>query len=154
MNGKSDLDISRYVGKWFEIRRSDDIFQRNTRCSTQTYEDRGSYISIQNRAIDNASGEVISTDQTATVPDNNRPDIWLVKRFPGGPAIPYLVLDSDYETYSVVVSCTDILRLFHSISGFILSRESTLDGKTVSRLTSLLATNGVTYLANVTQDCG
>lgn len=54
------------------------------------------------------------------------------------PAAPYWVISTDYENYSLVYSCTNILWLFHMDYAWILSRAPELHPETVEHLKSVL----------------
>ena len=55
---------------------------------------------------------------------------------------PYWIVDTDYDNYSLVWSCTDVL-LANLEFSWILSRKRTLDDATVERLKQKLASFGV-----------
>ena len=55
---------------------------------------------------------------------------------------PYWVVDTDYDNYTLVWSCTDVL-LANLEFAWILSRKRTLDDATVERLKQKLASFGV-----------
>ena len=56
----------------------------------------------------------------------------------GAPTAPYWVVDTDYDNYSLVWSCTDVL-LANLEYAWILSRKRTLDDATVERSKQKLA---------------
>ena len=62
--------------------------------------------------------------------------------FSAQPYGDYWVLDTDYETYTLVYSCSDIL-VSNVQFLWILAREKTLDDATVARLTALAAGYGI-----------
>ncbi|XP_022253346.1 apolipoprotein D-like, partial [Limulus polyphemus] len=55
----------------------------------------------------------------------------------------YWVLDTDYNTYSVVYACTSIAGVFRSESCWILARQRTLPQETTNKLFNFLDTNGI-----------
>ena len=55
---------------------------------------------------------------------------------------PYWIVDTDYDNYSLVWSCTDIVVLNFDFA-WILSRKPTLDDATVEKLKQKLASFGV-----------
>lgn len=54
------------------------------------------------------------------------------------PAAPYWVVSTDYENYSLVYSCTNILWLFHMDYAWILSRAPDMHPETVEHLKGVL----------------
>lgn len=63
--------------------------------------------------------------------------------FPVTPYSPYWVLTTDYTSFSVVYSCTDILRIFHVDYAWILSRSRFLPYDTVQYAKELLYKEGI-----------
>ncbi|WAR11669.1 APOD-like protein, partial [Mya arenaria] len=60
--------------------------------------------------------------------------------FNGSPRVPYWIVDTDYDTYSLVWSCTDIGGLLQADFAWILSRNNTLDNAIIEKLQNKLAT--------------
>jgi len=56
------------------------------------------------------------------------------------PSAPYWVISTDYENYSLVYSCTNILWLFHFDYAWIMSRSPDMHPDTVEHLKSMLRT--------------
>ena len=54
----------------------------------------------------------------------------------------YWVLDTDYNNYSLVYSCSKMVGIKIE-NAWILSRQPTLDASTINRLQNLLRSNGV-----------
>lgn len=66
----------------------------------------------------------------------------LLSPLPDAPPAPYWVLATDYDNYSLVYSCTDLL-VTHAEFAWILSRQPTLAQETVEELRSALSSVGV-----------
>lgn len=63
--------------------------------------------------------------------------------FPVLPYSPYWVVSTDYTTYSVVYSCTDIFKRFHFNYAWIFSRSPTLPCVIVAYAKKLLNEEGI-----------
>ena len=131
------VDLTRYVGFWYEIARYPTPFQANCASSTADYTARSDgTIGVLNTCLA-ADGSVVSTiEGSASVVDPTT-NAKLVVTFPGVP-FPgdYWIIDlgPNYE-YAVV---SDPLRL----TLFILSRTPTLDQPTLDAILSRLVDQG------------
>lgn len=69
------------------------------------------------------------------------------------PPAPYWVLSTDYDSYTLVYSCTD-LGVLHAEFAWIMSRQPTLPEETVQELHSTLSSIGVNLdkMVNTNQD--
>ena len=132
------FDVSRYAGVWYEIVRDKwTPFEIAQGCDIAQYtaNEDGS-VTVNNmghRFIQGWSG----AKANAAVADTG--DASLVVDFSGKGADPsgkpnYTVLDTDYETYSIVYSCGDFLGLASFDFLWILSRENTMDDATMLSL--------------------
>ena len=121
------LDLDRYLGTWYEIHRDKYTpFEILLGCDVAEYtaNDDGT-ITVANsghRFIQGWSG----VNGSAVVADTG--DASLVVSFSGKTPSPsdkanYTVLDTDYETYSIVYSCGDILGVASFDFLWILARE-------------------------------
>ena len=63
--------------------------------------------------------------------------------FSGTPRANYWIVDTDYDNYSLVWSCSDVIGLVNFDFAWILSRQRTLDANTVSMLKQKLAGFGI-----------
>lgn len=75
--------------------------------------------------------------------------------FPVLPYSPYWVVSTDYTTYSVVYSCTDIFERFHFSYAWILSRSPTLPTVIVDYAKKLLIEEGIdiSKMTHTDQNC-
>ncbi len=99
-----DLDLNRYMGRWYEVARYPNMFQRGIVAviTTYTLQDDGT-IRIDNYGREGSlDGEVTETQSSAVVQDKGDGAIWRVKFFPLVTA-PYWIIDlgPNYE-YAVV----------------------------------------------------
>lgn len=62
---------------------------------------------------------------------------------PGSPRVPYWIVDTDYDNYSLVWSCLDLAGVVQADFAWILSRKPTLESATVEMLTNKLDSFGI-----------
>jgi len=106
----SSFDMTRYLGRWYEIARAANVPFQKGECTQAEYSlnDDGS-IRVHNT-------ELIGTERSGAVgkatPTSNPfrlevtfGDSFFAKLFPGD----YRVMNTDYEQFSIVYSCTDLL---------------------------------------------
>jgi apolipoprotein D and lipocalin family protein len=97
-SSKTNFDLNRYVGKWYEIARFDHRFERGLSHVTATYRLRSDgKIEVLNEGR-NPQGKRQQAKGIARVPDPSRPDRLKVSFFLFFYA-PYLVLDFDAQAY-------------------------------------------------------
>merc|ERR1711976_1046540 len=139
---QQDFDITKYVGKWYEIQSIPATFQYGWSCVSAEYSlnDDGT-AKVYNKGK-KPSGEYEDIEGVAIIPDPSEAAKIGVRFFEGQPYADYWVLDTDYETYTLVYTCSDI-----TVSNvrflWILAREKTLDDATVARLKALAAGYGI-----------
>ncbi|XP_014481899.1 PREDICTED: apolipoprotein D-like [Dinoponera quadriceps] len=120
-----NFEIERYSGKWYEVERYFALFEFGGKCVTATYNmsENGS-IKILNKQISALTGVASSIEGIARLIGRSD-DPKLTVTFPSLPLpidAPYWVLDSDYKSYAVVWSCTN-LGVFNIRNVWILTRE-------------------------------
>ncbi|MBC7910092.1 MAG: lipocalin family protein [Pyrinomonadaceae bacterium] len=136
----STVDLKRYMGKWYEIARLPNRFQK--KCAgdvTATYSlgDKGK-VTVLNQCRDH-SGKLTSAKGKAKVADkktNAKLKVTFVKSFffwPFGADYKIIDLGADYE-YAVVASGRDYL--------WILSRTPQMDEEVYKRLANRAAAQG------------
>ncbi len=131
-----NFDINKYTGKWFEIAREKTTPFQKGDCTTAQYSlnEDGSVKVVNSELLPNGSYQSV-TGKATTTSDPFRlkvsfSDNLFGKLFKGD----YQVVETDYESYSVVYSCTDLL--FARIEYYwILSRTNHIESeKTVGLL--------------------
>ena len=129
------FDVNRYTGKWYEIRRDMYTpFEIAKGCVMAEYTDNGdSTLTVENSSHMFIKGWS-SGKALAVVADTG--DASLVVDFSGKTPSPsdkanYTVLDTDYDTYTVVYSCSDIAGFASFDFLWILAREPELDDATI-----------------------
>ncbi|KAM9845408.1 apolipoprotein D-like [Aulostomus maculatus] len=138
---QKNFDAAQYLGTWYDIQRLPHAFQKGE-CSTATYSLRSpGVVGVLNREL-LADGSINSISGSATAKDPSEPAKLLVSFFENSPPAPYWVLSTDYHSYSLVYSCTD-LGVLHVEFAWIMSREPTLSEETMEELHSTLSSIGV-----------
>jgi len=107
----SNFDVSRYLGKWYEIEKYFAVFELGGTCISAKYTDNGNgTVGVYNSQTQAISRKRRTIQGTARVVDGDG-KAKLGVRFPSVPfagEAPYWVLDTDYDNYSVVWSCNDL----------------------------------------------
>jgi lipocalin len=146
----ASVDLKRYQGKWYEIARLPNFFERKLKCASATYTLRddgkitvlnaGNYITDPQKST--------SSTGVAWVPDKNSPAKLKVQFFwPFSGDYWIMYLEKDYKY--VLVGNPDQKYLW------ILSREKKMDEPTYRTLLQKAIDNGydVTSIIKVEQDC-
>lgn len=139
---QQDFSVSKYMGTWYEIEKLPAMFERGT-CNQATY----TLLSDGTVKVRNAellsNGKINSIEGVAKVKDPSQPAILDVGFFKGVADAPYWVLSTDYESYSLVYSCSDYLGLFHIDFAWVLARTRELTEDVMSQLHDKLTAAGV-----------
>jgi lipocalin len=146
----SSVDLNRYKGKWFEIARLPNYFERKLKCTSAEYILRddgkitvinaGNYISDPHKS-NSAKG-------VAWIPDKNFPAKLKVQFF--WPfSVDYWIMDLDKEYQYVLVGDPSFKYLW------ILAREKTMDEPVYKMLLQKAVDNGydIKTIIRVEQDC-
>ena len=127
------------MGKWYEQARDKDFFFERGTCVFVSYgvEDNG-HVSVTNSEKRNGEFTVATGD--ATLHDDSG-EGWLdVKFSPYAPPSPYKILETDYETYSLVYACGGVGNLYSIENVWIMSREPQISDEAMADLQTKLAT--------------
>ncbi|XP_039672292.1 apolipoprotein D-like [Perca fluviatilis] len=137
---QEDFDATRYVGKWYDIQRLPNTFQKGE-CATATYTlSPGFGFGALNREL-LADGTIISVIASAIAEDPSEP-AKLQIFYENDAPVPYWVLSTDYDNYALVYSCIE-LGAMHAAHASILSRQPTLPEETIKELHGTLSSFGV-----------
>jgi len=135
------VDINKYLGYWYEIFVFPTRFEKGG-CTRAHYTLKpDGHIEVFNRGIDHGKNNTVTGD--AYRPNDDEQGKLLVRFAAGTPYGNYWVIDTDYETYSLVYSCSSVVNVFHIEMAWILSREMTLDEQVAQRLKDKLSGFGV-----------
>ena len=124
---QKDFELQRYLGTWYEIARLDHRFERGMEQITATYslrEDGG--VKVLNRGYKTREGKWSEAEGKAYLLKDKETGFLKVSFF--GPFYgSYIVMDTDYESYTMI-SGPDYSYFW------ILSRTPKLEAKTLKRL--------------------
>ncbi|KAF4528451.1 hypothetical protein B566_EDAN015853 [Ephemera danica] len=124
MKTMPNFNIAKYLGRWFEAERYFALFEFAGKCVVSNYTDMGDgrYV-ILNRQTSALTG-IRSTIEGELQSLGRTDETKLTVRFPSVPVtmdIPYWVLETDYDNYAVVWSCTNF-GLFSTRNAWIMTR--------------------------------
>jgi len=142
---QQNFDVAPYMGKWFEQMRDNGTFFQNGDCTTATYSlnsdntvrvDNFEY-NLDNQTPKNAIGQatcpaVSGGEAKCSVTFGTQWWSFLTKG-------NYWVLETDYTSYTVVYSCSEILwGLFSSEFLWVLTRDQVPSAETLSKVDAVL----------------
>jgi len=106
---RQSSQLSNYAGAWFEMARTENPFQQVQQCVRNEYQFDGSKFVARTSGRD-ASGQLaVHQGQVLPMPAG---DPHLVVDYQGSWTAPYVVLNTDYSSFSCVYSC-----LGHTFAG-------------------------------------
>ncbi|GFR69959.1 apolipoprotein D [Elysia marginata] len=134
---QQNLDIQRYLGDWYEIFLFPTTFEKG-KCTRARYSLKpDGHINVFNRGIED--GKEFSATGDAYVPNDQEP----CKFAEGTPYGNYWVIHTDYDTYTLIYSCSSLAGLAHVEFAWILARNQTLDPHISQSLKNELASYNV-----------
>uniref|UniRef100_A0A3P9H5C2 Apolipoprotein D n=1 Tax=Oryzias latipes TaxID=8090 RepID=A0A3P9H5C2_ORYLA len=150
---QDDFQVEKYLGRWYLVQKMPAFFAPG-KCISANY------------SLSGEGGLQVLTSQSywdrkwvvegkAVALDKNQPAKFLVNFFHFVPLSPMWVLSTDYDSYSVVYSCTNVLGVFYLDYGFVLSRSASLPPDVLRRSEEVLRREGVdtSKMQEVEQDC-
>jgi apolipoprotein D and lipocalin family protein len=144
----SDLDLQRYAGVWYEqVNSKAFTIDANLRCVTAEYSanDDGSVKVLNKGAKDTPTGELSVAEGKATVKDLSTCSLGVKFSSLQPVDAPYQIFDTDYDTYSVVISCIPVANLAGLSDIWILSRTPKLPQATLDSIMQKLKDAGFDY---------
>ncbi len=150
----AELDVERYMGKWYEIARLPNRFEENLECVTATYTLKSNgKVDVLNKGIDTADNNTPSeANGTARMPDKDVPgQLKVVFFWPFGGDYYIIELDENYTHALVGSPDRDYL--------WILSRTPTITQDVKQQLLESATRNGFNvdllhYTKQDLPDCG
>ncbi|XP_076466201.1 apolipoprotein D-like [Babylonia areolata] len=138
---QTTFDLNRYLGYWYEIYVFPTHFEKG-KCTRAKYslKDDG-HIEVYNRGLEN--GTEVRAVGDAYCPNTDHPANLLVRFAAGTPYGKYNVIDTDYDTYTLIYSCESILGVAHIEFAWILARERQINQTLTDRLMNELKGYGV-----------
>eukprot|EP01006_Ploeotia_vitrea_P013051 TRINITY_DN34296_c0_g1_i1.p1 TRINITY_DN34296_c0_g1~~TRINITY_DN34296_c0_g1_i1.p1 ORF type:complete len:186 (-),score=26.79 TRINITY_DN34296_c0_g1_i1:252-809(-) len=142
------LDVKAYAGRWFEQTHSKSfVWDLDCKCISADYTIHSTSplkIGVNNTCVNKKTGRPHSDIGRAKANSTATGECALEVAFFADFYGPYLVVDTDYKTYSIVVSClTGAMASFSDI--WILSRQQQLPKPTLNMLMTKLKTLGFDY---------
>nr|XP_022915566.1 apolipoprotein D-like [Onthophagus taurus] len=139
------LDVNRYMGKWYEAERYFAVFEFGGKCVTADYvPSKDGSINIINQQTSALTG-IRSTIEGKANMNGRSDDPKLTITFPQLPLnlqSPYWILDTDYDTYSVIWSCNK-LGIFSLRNAWILTRSKKPALSSMEKAYSVLDRNSI-----------
>ncbi|XP_034667678.1 apolipoprotein D [Drosophila subobscura] len=138
-----DFDVEAYLGIWYEHSKYPFAFEIGKKCIYANYSlIDNETLSVVNGGINRLTGNPSNISGTAKVIGPAR---LAVAFFPGQQTTRanYLVLGTDYESFSVVYSCTNVTSLANIKIVWILTREREPTAETIASAKQILADNKI-----------
>jgi apolipoprotein D and lipocalin family protein len=143
-----NLDLSRYQGVWYEQVNSEAFaFDDNLKCVTAEYTPNADgTVKVDNKgAKGSRTGDISDAVGTARVKDLSTCELGVKFSDLQPVEAPYTIWDTDYDTYSIVLSCIPGLNLLSKSDIWILSRTPNLPQDTLNGLLQKLNDAGFDY---------
>ena len=145
-----EVNLEKYAGKWFEIAKLPNRFEKGLECATATYTiKKNGKIEVFNQAyLSNNKSKVKNIKGTAWVPDSAYPGRLKVRFFwPFSGDYQIIYLDEQYNHVLVGSPSRKYL--------WVLARTKQLDDATYNKLLEIAKTNGfdINKVVKEVQDC-
>ncbi|XP_061198008.1 apolipoprotein D-like [Saccostrea echinata] len=136
---KDNFNLTRYLGTWYEIYKFKANFENNEKCIQANYQLKSNgHIRVNNTGVSISDGSPSTAIGDIYIPDPSVGSRLKVKFASAAPYGNYWVLDTDYENYTLIYSCTSILGISHFEFGWILARSRTLPDSTIQKLFGIM----------------
>ncbi|GLH09468.1 Lazarillo protein [Gryllus bimaculatus] len=145
---QQDFNATAYLGKWYEQERYFAVFQLGGNCVTATYTDEGDgRVGVLNAQTNLVSGRKTSISGFARLAGDGT-EGKLKVTFPsmGNFEADYWVLETDYENYAVVWSCTPIFGVSNVQFAWVLTRARAPGVEVMARVREALDSRKVELL--------
>jgi apolipoprotein D and lipocalin family protein len=153
---QNPFDITQYVGFWYEVYRSDIIFEVGSRCVNATYTPNADgTVGVWNQAV-NFMGDYTSIRGSAKVKNASEPAAFIVTFDNPVRKGDYNVITSNYVDYALVYACQNIPVIDRELQFiWILSRTKSLSQAVVDELKKTLTDMGadIGSLMKTEQNC-
>ncbi|XP_065083818.1 apolipoprotein D-like [Ochlerotatus camptorhynchus] len=135
------FDRTRFLGNWYEVERYFTVNEVATKCVAVTYElmaDGKIYVrnAFTNRF--NNVERIISGVMEAPGKTKNGKYTVKYQSFPYNYNASFMILDTDYDNFAVIYSCSTIGPVGHTVSAWLLTRERLPPGPVLQRAYGVL----------------
>merc|ERR1712002_251687 len=139
---KKDFDLNKYMGRWFEIEKYPNWFEKGS-CNGAEYKlkPEGGVAVNNSEVLDNGKLS-FAIGQARQDPSSNIASHLQVRFSKWQPWGQYLVLDTDYDSFTVVYSCTNLLVARLEFL-WVMSRERSLSAENRSSIYKMLDNYGI-----------
>ena len=150
------FDAGKYVGIWYEVKATPQIWELGGKCPRAEYKlaDEPGRVNVTN-TMTTIFGIPASQSGFAELVDNSGAakltvtfDVPIV----GIRKAPYWVVSTDYDSYSVVYSCSNLFGFLKIESGWVLSRAATLAPSAEADVQKAIDNTGMKSSAFKTKD--
>lgn len=126
VNTVNPFDVKQYLGNWYEISKFNLTFEDGQKCVEANYQlkDNG-HVRVDNKGY-LANNQLKEAIGEGFIPDENQPGRLKVRFSDLSPYADYWILKTDYDSYSLVYSCTNVI-IGKVEFAWVLSRNRTLD---------------------------
>ncbi|XP_004531464.1 apolipoprotein D [Ceratitis capitata] len=140
----SEFTADAYMGTWYEYAKYPHIFEIAKRCMFARYTNKGNNtIGVINTSINTLTGHTTNTTGVARMLAPSQINV-LFSKYPNPVDTPnYIVLGTDYKSYSVVYSCNNLTSFAHTKLLWILTRERKPSAETVSAAKKIMDDNNL-----------
>ena len=125
-----NYDLSRFIGNWYEMKRSFNFPNESGDCGTAQYalKSDGTGITVTNTEwfLSTGKSNVAKANAYTSKWESGRNNVYFGGEFAGD----YRVISTDYTNYAIVYSCTEILGGCINIANYMwyLSRDKWIPG--------------------------
>jgi len=150
---KEKFDLNQYLGRWYEVEKYPNWFEKGS-CNGAMYKlEEDGRVAVNNSELLKGGEFNFAIGEARVNPSGGNPASLQVRFSKWQPWGQYLVLDTDYENYTVVYSCSNLLVTRLEFL-WIMSRERTLSTENMEKIYTMLKGYGIKpkYLEAANQD--
>merc|ERR1711942_70373 len=138
---KDNFDLTKYMGRWYGIEKYPNRFEKGS-CNSALYKLYGEGVAVNNSEVLDNGKLSFAIGEARKNPSSNIASSLQVRFSKFQPWAQYWVLDTDYETFTVVYSCSNLL-IYRKEFLWIMSRERTLSAETHQNIYKMLKDYGI-----------
>ncbi|XP_055918021.1 apolipoprotein D-like [Eupeodes corollae] len=140
---QQDFQLADYMGVWYEYEKYPFVFEIGKKCMYAIYNKTSEdSISVVNTAINRITGNPSNTTGTAKVIASGQLSVSFPKsKSANSTKVNYEVLETDYETYAVVYSCSSVMRMAHTKVIWVLTRDQNPAASVIEKAEAVIDAN-------------